>query len=951
MAKFTGCYIPSIDAKDICLADNMIKKSPLGYSLRQKNGEWNLRRFSNALDYSLDLIELKKSYSEIFNKKDFSFKCCGHEYTSHVINITFKYNVKTFNKARFNTYVKLGYDIKEIVFEDCIAKNEDGEIIGVIVDEEISDIDTVSSSIPDNFKIKKVTKKTRGNKNNGDEIKREYYVISLVKDFKTIKTSADLRRELYENGFMCNGTKYIRAKRSSGAARVGKCLFINEKLYEPLIQFSSGGVRFNDGDEVDLAAYESYISLTSSSIVDLLSIAPENILVIDDYDSVFMEDVVATRNVNGRLVTLEENCEISNSIWDGQSLIDKSIMGKYADKGMVLLRNIMFKSCCFNTNIQKWFSDNGITDVSQLNGRTRATDISQIKLITTPNSIKYLKFSSLDNWLDNIYPEFGVVKYEKKPRFFEGKLVEVHYQLLNTLQLSLDEVREFLKDSLDFAQALYDRPEVVRYFIKYPSIEDINPLQTPMKAKNDVVYNLLCVNDRFTDTKYYIDFLHDLLQSYYKTLKNGHVMVNGNYSTIIGNPIEMLQQAIGKFDGKSHLGIGNIHSKRFSYNQTLLGTRSPHVSAGNIWLPYNIESVEIDKYFNFTEEILVLNAIGENVLQRLSGADFDSDTVLLTDNKILIDAAKRNYNNFKVPSSFVKAQKIKRYYTAQQKADLDIKTSVNAIGEIVNCSQELNSLMWDKLYKGASFEDVRQISYDISQLNVMSGIEIDKAKKEFDVDNIRELEAIRNKYKTELTCADGRKRMPHFFAHISKQKGYYNPTRKNYTKYHTTMDYIQTVVNGFMVKHPYRKRYIPLNKMFDFTGYRYDSVNQKQVDDILYKVDMYVNDRRRVYSVANISGSEKNRRDCLMYEHLVLDINRRIIGFSTFCYILKEIEKPELKAIKNTLLGILFLCGNESFKKCVISTAEEIKEIQQGGDDLVYFGIGFKLLLNKLPTF
>ena len=209
--------------------------------------------------------------------------------------------------------------------------------------------------------------------------------------------------------------------------------------------------------------------------------------------------------------------------------------------------------------------------------------------------------------------------------------------------------------------------------------------------------------------------------------------------------------------------------------------------------------------------------------------------------------------------------------------------------------------MWDKLYKGASFEDVRQISYDISQLNVMSGIEIDKAKKEFDVDNIRELEAIRNKYKTELTCADGRKRMPHFFAHISKQKGYYNPTRKNYTKYHTTMDYIQTVVNGFMVKHPYRKRYIPLNKMFDFTGYRYDSVNQKQVDDILYKVDMYVNDRRRVYSVANISGSEKNRRDCLMYEHLVLDINRRIIGFSTFCYILKEIEKPELKAIKNTL--------------------------------------------------
>ena len=126
---------------------------------------------------------------------------------------------------------------------------------------------------------------------------------------------------------------------------------------------------------------------------------------------------------------------------------------------------------------------------------------------------------------------------------------------------------------------------------------------------------------------------------------------------------------------------------------------------------------------------------------------FDSDTVLLTDNQILINAARRNYDVFKVPSSFVKAQKIQRYYTSEQQADLDIKTSVNAIGEIVNCSQELNSLMWDKLYKGATFEEVRQISYDISQLNVMSGIEIDKAKKEFDVDNIKELKAIRDKYK------------------------------------------------------------------------------------------------------------------------------------------------------------------------------------------------------------
>ena len=635
MAKFSGCYIPSIDAKDVHLYANLINGNKDGYELKSKDGEWNLRRFSNTLDYSLDLIELRKIYRRVYGKNDFSFTYLKHDYTPHVINLTFKYNVKTFNKAKHDTFVKYGYLFRDLTFENCVAKNEDGEVVGVTVESKVdeSKIDELSSSLPPNFGIRKVEKTRKKRVNTGKqnrlgkdiikdvEITDEYYVIEVVKGFKTIKTSAELRHELYEHGFDCNGEHYVRAKRSSGSARVGKCLFINEKLYEPLLHFSSGGINFNYGDKVDLAAYESYISLTSSSIIDLLPIKPENILVIDDYDSVFREDVVATRNINGRLVTTEENCEISNSIWDGQSLIDKSIMGAYSEKGMVLLRNLMFKSCCFNTNIQKWFEDNNITDISQLNGRTRAKDVSEIKLITTPNSIKYLKFSSLDDWLDHLYPEFGVVKFDKKTHYFEGKLVEVHYQLLNTLQLSMDEVRAFLKESLDFAQALRDRPEVVRYFIKYPDVDEMNPMTSPMLTKNDIVYNLLSVNDKFTETKYYLDFLHDLLASYYKTLKNGHVMVNGNYSTLVGNPVEMLQQAIGTFTGESQLGIGNIHSKRFAYNQTLLGTRSPHVSAGNIWLPYNVEDEEIDKYFNFTEEILPLNAIGENVLQRLSGAD------------------------------------------------------------------------------------------------------------------------------------------------------------------------------------------------------------------------------------------------------------------------------------------------------------------------------------------
>lgn len=918
--------------------------------MKLNDGRYNLRKFINSLDYSLDLIELLSIYYKKYRRNDFGFTVKKHKYTTNVINITFKYSVKEWNQMNKNTFVKFGYDYRELTFHDCIAKNNRGEIVGICLNESVK----CPIELPKPFKSKGVEIRDKKDKNTiiGVEI---HYV--KQGEPRTIKTNSQLRNELYKSGFVCDGVKYCRMKRSTGSARVGKCLFIDEVLFKPILKFSSGTIKPKYGQEIDLAAYESYIALPSSSIIDTLPISPENILVIDDYDSIFRENVVETHDENGWLTTSEKNCEIVNSIWDGQSLMDISLFGDYSDYGMVLLRNLMFKSCCFNCNIQQWFKDNNITDVSQLNGRTRAKRIEDVKLITTPNSIKYLKFDTLDNWLDNLYPNFGVVKHDKKTHFFGGRLVQTHYQLLNTLQMSKDEVSEFLQDSLDFAQMLRDRPEVVRYYIKYPDIEEMKPLKQPMLSKNDVVYNLMCINDNFTETKYYQQFLQDLLRSYYKNLKNGHIYVNGNYSTLLGNPIEMLQHSIGKFEGVSQLGVGNIHSTRFEYNQTLLGSRSPHVTIGNVWLPYNTSSETIDKYLNLTNEIVCINSINENVLQKLSGCDFDSDTVLLTDNKYLIKAAQKNYHLFKTPTSFVSATKVKRYYTPEQQADLDIKTSVNKIGEIINLSQELNSLLWNRMYYGASYDEIKELYYDICQLDIMSGLEIDSAKKEFVINNSKELDKLRQKYEPIFreyeedengTLVKGRKKMPHFFSHISRQKGYYNPDKKHYCKYHTTMDYLQTIVNGFKIKNSYKKNWLPFVSILDNSKVRNNRVNQKQINKIYSLLKSHVNECKTIYAMENEAREDKAERVRILKEMLVQDIESETIGFSTLHRLLFSIEDKENVQIKNLLLEILYLCGNDSFKDAIIQSSDEILQLEDDGDDIKLFGIGYRVVKSKV---
>lgn len=886
-------------------------------------------------------------YYKKYRKNDFTFTILGKKYSTNIINITFKYAVKEWNQMNKNTFVKFGYNYNDLIFEDCLAKNEFGEIIGVKVGEAVNKQVEIDNRYFSPVQVKIYEKKDK------TEIKEIQTQYKKIREPKTVMESAQLRKELYKNGFVCNSVKYVRCKRSSGSARVGKCLFINEPLFNPLLKFSSGAISLKYGQEVDLAAYESYISLPTSSIIDTLPINPENILVIDDYESIFTEDVIATRSVNGKLVTKNESVKISNSIWDGQSLMDISLFREYSNYGMVLLRNLMFKSCCFNCNIQQWFKDNGITDISQLNGKTRASKIEDVKLITTPSSIKYLKFDTLDNWLDNLYPNFGVVKHDKQTHFFDGELVQSHYQLLNTNQLSKDEVKELLNPSLEYAQLLRDNPAVVRHYIKYPDIENIESMKRPMIDKNDVVYSMMCINNNFTKTKYYQQFLTDLLRSFYKNLKNGHVLIHGNYSTLLGNPIEMLKQSIGIFDGKSQIGINNIHSTRFEYDKVLLGSRSPHVTVGNIWLPNNTKNKLIDCYINLTDEIVCINSIGENVLQRLSGADFDSDAVLLTDNEILIRSAMRNYKVFKTPTALIDARKVKRYYTPEQQADLDIKTSVNLIGEIINLSQELNSLMWDMMYNGSSYNDIEELYFDICQLDVMSGIEIDKAKKEFDVDNKKELNLIREKYKSILTDKYNKKKMPHFFSHISKQKGYYNPKKRNYTKYHTSMDYLQTVVNSFRIRTPYKKDNLPFVAILDNRKFFTSHINYVQINKIHKAIREYVKKRSLIFS-SDISKDDKFEKVSLEKENLIAEINGETIGFSTLFNMLLSIENKENSDIKNILLEVLFLCGSESFKKAIICSRNMIDCLEpcEPGEkhDIKLYDIPYKITKKEVNS-
>jgi len=919
--------ILSIEAKDLFGAMRNADPEKRDYSIRSADGNISLRKFTNAFDWSLDAIHLAEVYEKRMRRKDFSFKIGRHHYTKNVICVTFQYSYKEFNMAGKNTYIRNGYNYRDCVMEDGVCV-KDGELIAIQTNVEVhTPID--------------------------NDVLGDYFTFSdgfytQVGDIPTLMDKAELRDYLYHNGFKCDGIEYVRYKRSSGSSRVGKCLFVNKALADDMTLWDKCGLKIEEGQNLDLAAWEAYISLPMSSIIDTVEIPLDSILIIDDYESVFDDEVVAVEIEDGHLVSNQKNATIKNSIWDGQSLMDSSLFEKYPDKGMLLLRNRFFKSCCFNTNLQQWFEDNHIVDISQLNGFTLAKEVSQIKLVTTPSSIKYLKFGTVEQWLSTVDPVFGIVKYEKPPHAFDGRMVQAHYQLFNTLQLSYKEMEKILEPSLKYLSAIRRDPAVLRYQIKFPvedneCVDEINAL----KSKNEIVFKLLGINDKFARTKMYYAFRDDLVRGEIRNLKQGHVLVNGNYSTLLGNGIEMLKACIGTFDGASELGVGNIHSRRFEYGQTILGSRSPHITVGNILLSQNIASEIHDRYFNLSNSIVCINSIGENTLQRLNGADFDSDTMLLTDHPMLVAAAKRNYDIFKVPTSLIEAKKSARYYSQSNKADLDIKTSVNKIGEIVNLSQQLNSLMWDKIYKGCSQDEYLKLYYDICKLSVLSGVEIDRAKREFTINSGAEINILKNKYK----ITDGDKIVkPSFFKTITLENGYSLSENIKYTYYNTPMDYLQRILSKFNFREAREQRRVVepfMSIVKDPGGNVRQGFYYKQRDKVINTIREYKDEIRRLYV-----GYESKRRDekqqiqkqaAELKQNCVDIIDTMSECERTMYLILKEIDNPERRDISRFVFEVLFGKPNEAFFRMINNSKESIYQlVEDENGDLEYHGFKFK---------
>lgn len=224
--------------------------------------------------------------------------------------------------------------------------------------------------------------------------------------------------------------------------------------------------------------------------------------------------------------------------------------------------------------------------------------------------------------------------------------------------------------------------------------------------------------------------------------------------------------------------------------------------------------------------------------------------MLLTDNKILLKLAKKNYGKYLTPTGNVKAKKVDRFYTEEDKAILDTATATNLIGEIINCSQVINSQIWECVKK-EDFKKAQELYIVTSQLDVMSNLAIDSAKREFPVDLKMELKEIKEKYiDVDLK--------PKFFEFIAKDKGN-KPKKENYRWYETSMDYlIKTIDSASRKKTSEVSKGISLTDLIKRSNkFNEQGKNNLLINNVVILGTKYKNEINAIWGSVGISSGDK----------------------------------------------------------------------------------------------
>lgn len=708
---------------------------------------------------------------------------------------------------------------------------------------------------------------------------------------------------------------YEMLYRTPGKAKAGKVMFCCKRLFKKAHDFLYMGIKLKKKN-APIVEIGAYASLVTSSIEGRIKIDPSQILVINDVDSHFRTNVVSIE-INDKkecIAVKREDYELKNTMFDGQALIDSSIFPDWAD-GYILLRQHMCKMAAFDTHIQKFFKDYFKNEyetatVSDIWGRQ--IPVKTIKLITTENALKWLKFDvDFDYWAAKVRENgslFGIVKTAHRSKL--GNVQKMSYQMVNSLDIrTMPLVMNRTEAYINKLQT--DDDEFIRY------------LEMNKNFSNDyeALIALVKQDPDFVRCKYFRDRKYAILKAYMLKAKSGKLIQNADNLTLVGSPYAMLLHSVGEdVENDPTLrpndGCIQCYTGRFSDGEYLTGFRSPHNSYNNICYFKNVHHDYFSEYFDLGNQILAVNVLHTDIQDRANGCDFDSDSMYVTNQPEIVNHAKYCYEHKHTIVNNIPKEKNHYDNTLLNYSLIDDKLSKSqlAIGESSNLAQLC--LTYSYCLDDPKYEDY------VCILSVIAQAAIDNAKRTFDIDIPSEIRRIKKDMDISKNL------YPSFWQIIKPD---FNPVRRIKTKdgytYKNMINQELQSPMGELYKMgvPRSRSNLPTLPLSDFfVPYKLnpDRRTCKQVEELI---------ERYAFKVYQFNIEEDSEEDYLLlredFNNLLSDIQRihisnNYLGLMSwlinraFIITPPQNNKSNLSKNKSALMNVLYHVSPRQFLQC-----------------------------------
>ena len=739
-------------------------------------------------------------------------------------------------------------------------------------------------------------------------------------------TNEELRMKYYLEGvnvtytsYKKNGTErkretihYKMLYRSTGKAKKGSCMFIRDYLYKKSINFLRMGIE-PDNDNPMIVEMSAYAPLVSSGIVGKVQIHPENILILKDIDSFFKTNVISIETDEQKhcIAKRINDYTLSNTLFDGQALIDSSIFPSWGN-GYILLRHHFCKMAAFNANIQEFFRDYfgdeydnaTVTDMFGIKHY-----VKDIELITTDNAMKWIKFNkSYEYWCDWVNANhcmFGVVKTAHESKL--GNYQRMSYQMVNSLDESIME--NVVKESVDYITRLKTDTDCFLKFLE--------------KGKNfsndyDVLIALYKHNPEFERSSYFRERRKTIIKSYALALKSGQLIQNAENLTIVGSPYAMLLYGatgdvdIALSDSTFNIEYGTIqcYTERFEDKEYLAFFRSPFNSKNNLTYLHNKYDFRFQKYFNFGKQVVAVNMVGTDFQDRNNGADQDSDFGYTTNQPDIVNHARMCYLNYPTIVNNVPKDTNKYSNSMESYAIVDnaLARSQTDIGESSNLAQIAQTY-------ACNFDDPKYDDY-VCILSTIAQIAIDSAKRRFDIDSTAEIKRIKQDMDLK------RNKYPKFWGLIK-----YGFNKKNIDeKLHCPMNYLYDLNLG---KYRHSSSTLPMTDFFIKHPIGINRKTSKRIEEMIVKYSLSLstyqtNDKTDYYDTEWLLL--RSDFENLIYDIRNTKISGRYIGLMAWLIdralnITPDVSrnrllKTKLNTNKPILLKVLYEVSAKIFLEC-----------------------------------